>query len=134
MGLGAAVAAEGRKSVLLTGDGGLMLCAGELATVVQENADLAIILMNDGGYGVIRNIQDAKFEGRHYYADMRNPDFAALCGAFGLPHRLVSDAGSFGDAAAEAIARDGPALVEVDMKAVGPFKIPFAGPPPPKSS
>ena len=134
MGVGAAVAAPGRKSVLLTGDGGLMLCVSELATAVQEKADLAIILMNDGGYGVIKNIQDAKFGGRHYFADMRNPDFAALCAAIGLPHRLVKDTGSFAEAAAEAIAVDGPAVVEVDMLSVGPFKKPFGGPPPPKNS
>ncbi len=134
MGVGAAVAAPDRKSVVLTGDGGLMLCVSELATAVQEKADIAIILMNDGGYGVIKNIQDAKFGGRHYFADMQNPDFAALCAGINLPHRLVKDTGSFAEAAAEAVAVDGPAVVEVDMLSVGPFKKPFGGPPPPKAA
>lgn len=132
MAVGADVAAEGRKTVLLTGDGGLMLCISELATAVQENSDVAIILMNDGGYGVIKNIQDANYGGRHYFADMQNPDFAALCGSINLPHTKVTETGSFGEAISKALAINGPALVEVDMNAIGPFKKPFGGPPPPK--
>ena len=71
MAIGTAVAekthALGRKTVVLAGDGGFMLNVGELACAVQEKADLLIILMNDSRDGVIRNIQDDIYGGRHCY-------------------------------------------------------------------
>lgn len=116
--IGAALA-DGRKTVCMTGDGGFFLNLGELWTAVQENADLAILVMNDAGYGVIRHIQDATGAGRRYET-LAAPDLEGLAKLAGLPFRRVSDASAFGAAAAEAIAVDGPALVEVDMTAIGP--------------
>ena len=129
MAVGAAMAQNGRKTVLLSGDGGFMLNVGELATAAQERADIAIILMNDGGYGVIKNIQDAHYGSRQVYADMRNPDFAQLSASLGVAHEKVGGADKFADAFARALDIAGPAIVEVDMSAVGPFARPFAGPP-----
>jgi len=51
MAIGAALAAPGRKTVALAGDGGLQLSFGEFVTLVQEDADVLLIVMNDGGYG-----------------------------------------------------------------------------------
>ncbi len=129
MAVGAALAANGRKTVALAGDGGLALSLGEISTLVQERADVALIVMNDGGYGVIRNIQDRKFDGRRLYADIALPDLGALAGGLGLPFRRVSDTGGMRPALDWAISADGPAMLEIDMNAVGPFAVPFAGPP-----
>ena len=127
MAVGAAMAQNGRKTVLLSGDGGFMLNVGELATAAQEQADIAVILMNDGGYGVIKNIQDAHYGSRQVYADMRNPDFGQLSASLGVPHEAVGDAGSFAEAFGRALDTAGPAIVEVDMAAVGPFRAPVRG-------
>jgi acetolactate synthase-1/2/3 large subunit len=132
MAIGAALGNAGRKTVALVGDGGLALGLGELATAVQEKADIALIVMNDLGYGVIRNIQDAQYGGRRIYADLVTPDFAALAGAIGLAHERVAEPADFGPAFARALAVDGPAMVEVDMTAIGPYAKRFAGPPVPK--
>ena len=129
MAVGAALAADGRKTVALSGDGGFYVSLGELATVVQENVDVAFLVMNDKGYGVIRNIQDAKFGGRRHYADLHMPDFADLSRTMGLPYHRVAEAGEMAPALEAAFAVDGPALVEIDMTAIGPFARPFAGPP-----
>lgn len=129
MAVGAALAANGRKTVALAGDGGLALSLGEISTMVQERADVALIVMNDGGYGVIRNIQDRKFAGRRLYADIALPDLGALAGGLGLPFRRVSDTAGMRSAIDWAISADGPAMVEIDMNAVGPFAVLFAGPP-----
>lgn len=129
MAVGAALAANGRKTIALAGDGGLALSLGEISTLVQERADVALIVMNDGGYGVIRNIQDRKFDGRRLYADIALPDLGALAGGLGLPFRRVSDTGGMRPALDWAISADGPAMLEIDMNAVGPFAVPFAGPP-----
>jgi acetolactate synthase-1/2/3 large subunit len=129
MAIGAALAGEPAKTVALLGDGGAMVNLGELATAVDVNADVVFILMNDRGYGVIRNIQDAQFGGRRHYADLHTPDFGLLCAALSLPHERVSQIENFEAALDRALARSGPQLVEVDMTAIGPFAESFAGPP-----
>ncbi|WP_232324464.1 thiamine pyrophosphate-binding protein, partial [Variovorax sp. WDL1] len=62
--IGAAVTGSGRKTFCLAGDGGFILNLGELACMVQEEAPMVIVLMNDKSYGVIKNIQDAQYGGR----------------------------------------------------------------------
>ena len=127
MGIGAALAEKGPKTIVLAGDGGAILSIGELATAVQEQAELAIVLMNDGGYGIIRNLQDAQFAGRQHYASLHTPDFEALCRGFGVGYQKVGRSEDFSGALQNAIAAAGPQMVEVDMKAVGAFAIPFSG-------
>jgi acetolactate synthase-1/2/3 large subunit len=129
MGIGASLAGVEKKCVTLLGDGGAQLMIGELATAVEVQANVVFVLMNDRGYGVIRNIQDAQYGGRRVYADILTPDFALLCRAVGLPHQRVADVARFAAVFDEALAADGPRLIEVDMAAIGPFHQSFAGPP-----
>lgn len=133
MGIGAAVAAAEtapeRKVFALAGDGGFILNLGELATLVQEKANVVILLMNDQRYGVIRNIQDAIYGARHAYVELHTPDYAQLAESMGLRHALVSDLKNFGGVIEGALAEPGPFLLEVDMLAVGGFATQFAGPP-----
>lgn len=129
MAIGAALAGEPAKTVALVGDGGAMLMIGELATAADIQADMVVILMNDGGYGVIRNIQDAQYNGRRHYADLLTPDFALLCASIRLPHEKVSNIGAFEAALDRALATSGPCVLEVDMASIGPFAESFAGPP-----
>ena len=129
MAIGAAVASPNRKTVCLVGDGGLQLNLGELCTLVQEKADVVVVLMNDRGYGVIRNIWDAHYGGRRAYSDLHTPDFAALAQSISLKHLCVRDRAGFQSVLREAFAQRGPVLVEVDMVAVGPYAATFAGPP-----
>ncbi|ALM52032.1 thiamine pyrophosphate-binding protein [Halomonas huangheensis] len=126
-GIGCAVGAEGRKVVTIVGDGGLMLMVGELATLAQESLDMTLVVMNDGGYGVMRGIQKKYFDGRQYYNDLHTPDFQAMAAALDLPHWKVSHGDDFQSVIAEAVGYDGPAVVEVDMNNVGPLE--FSGPP-----
>ena len=129
MAIGAALAEPGRRTVALAGDGGFALNLGELATLAQERAPVTVLLMNDGGYGVIRNIQDAHYGGRRHYADLLTPDFAALCASMGVSHLHAGSVEAFRQALPQALAGDGPAVLEVDMHGIGPFARPFAGPP-----
>lgn len=129
MAIGAALGSKGRKTLALTGDGGLALCLGELGTAAQEGADLALIVMNDRGYGVIRNIQDAKYEGRRHYGNLPVPDFGQVAESMNIPHWHITDVADLALALKDAIGENGPAMVEVDMTAIGDFARPFAGPP-----
>ena len=133
MSVGAALAAthadSSRKTLCLSGDGGLMLNVGELATLKQENARVVLVVMNDRGYGVIRNIQDAQYGGRRAYVDLVTPDFAQLTGALGIAHMPLKAIADTRAVLARACAVEGPVMVEVDMNAIGPFATAFAGPP-----
>ena len=90
MGIGAACARVPAKTVALLGDGGAQLMIGELATAMEANANVVYVMMNDRGYGVIRNIQDAQYDGRRMYADILTPDFALVCQSVGLPHTRIT--------------------------------------------
>jgi len=127
--VGAAVTQSGRKTLGLAGDGGFILNLGELATLVQEQCNALIVLMNDQRYGVIRNIQDASYGGRRCYVDLHTPDYALLCASIGLPHARVRDLQTLPALLAQAWSRPGPFLLEIDMCAIGGFKTDFAGPP-----
>ena len=119
-GIGAALAAEGRKVVALVGDGGFALNMPELWTAAQEQVDLCVIVMNDGGYAAIGHMQDALAGGRRFYGALRGPDLLALAATAGMPAWRVSHAEAFGATVAQALAVRGPSLVEVDMAAIGP--------------
>ncbi|WP_354685155.1 thiamine pyrophosphate-binding protein [Cupriavidus necator] len=127
--IGAAATASGKKTYTLAGDGGFILNLGELATAVQERADMVIVLMNDKGYGVIKNIQDAQYGGRRHYVDLHTPDYATLAKSLSLRHARVSNLADIGAALEQATVEAGPFLLEIDMLSIGSFKTAFAGPP-----
>jgi acetolactate synthase-1/2/3 large subunit len=133
MGIGAAVGAaetgSGRKTFCLAGDGGFILNLGELATAVQEKADVVFVLMNDQRYGVIRNIQDAQYGGRHRYVELHTPDYSQLCASLALGHQRVSDLKELPAALDKALSAPGPFILEMDMRSIGSFTTAFAGPP-----
>ena len=127
MAIGTALARPDKKVIGLVGDGGLSLNLGELATLAQERANVTLLVMNDGGYGVMRGIQDKYFGGRQYYNELHTPDFTALAQAMGLQAWTITSADRFNSVMAEAIAMPGPSVVEVRMAGIGELK--FAGPP-----
>jgi len=127
--LGAAVGAEEPPVVLLVGDGGFLLAAGELATVAQEQLPIVVMVFVDGGYGILRNIQERQYgreEGR-IGVDLGRPDFCKLAGAFGLSAERVDSVGDFGAAAKRALSERAPCLIEVNLDAIGPMKVPYTG-------
>ncbi|WP_404477792.1 thiamine pyrophosphate-binding protein [Novosphingobium sp. BL-52-GroH] len=128
MAIGAAFGTPG-GAYALSGDGGLTLCLGELATLAEEAPDVTFVLMNDKGYGVIRNIQDVEYGGRRHFSNIRVPDFAMVAGSLGLRHEKVSDIAEVGAALDRARSQPGPAVVEIDMLSIGTYPQAFAGPP-----
>ena len=129
MAIGAALAGRDRKTICLVGDGGLQLNIGELATASQEQADVLILIMNSNGYEVIKNIQDAHYGGRHNYVDILTPDFSNICAAVGIPHQCLGSLQNIEAVIQREMKATGPRVIEIDMKAVGPFSQVFAGPP-----
>ena len=98
--LGAALANTG-PVVAVAGDGGILFACGELATVAQERIPLTLVIVDDGGYGMLRYDQDRSGEER-YGVDLHTPDFPALAAAFGIRAEHVD---GLDDAFGEALAR-----------------------------
>ncbi len=129
MAIGAAVGSPERLTLALVGDGGLALNAAELPTAVQENTGLVLIVMNDRGYGILRNLSDAQFGGRRFYSDLHTPHFGKLAEAYGYRYHHVGSLDGLEQRLRGIVAERGPAtLVEIDMDAIGPFAQPFSGP------
>lgn len=126
MGLGGTVA-TGRPGVVIVGDGGLAVHLGELLTVAQEQPDICVIIFNDGGYGVLRNMQDTHV-GRRSGVDLTTPDFAQLAASVDLPHRRVTDADDMRANLADLLEAGGASVLEVDVDAVGAMPVPFVPP------
>jgi acetolactate synthase-1/2/3 large subunit len=121
-GVGAA-AGTGKPTVVIHGDGGIMLTIGELATAVQLGVPLVVCVFNDKGYGILRFIQNLSLGGRHTGVDLATPDFAALAQAVGMDAVNVGSADAFESAFAKAIASGRPWLLDIDVTALAPMKI-----------
>lgn len=121
LGIGAAMGGNGRKTVMMSGDGGFFLNMTELWTAAQERPDIVMVVMNDRGYGVIKHIQDSLYGGRRFYGDLLTPDLQQLAALAGVPSFKVTEGDTFGATVAQAMAVSGPTLVEVDMTAIGAF-------------
>lgn len=126
--LGAQAGQLDRVVVLMAGDGGYMLNVGEMPVAVQENLPLIVVLFDDAGYGVLRNIQDAAY-GRQVAVDLVSPDFVMLAKSMGFEAERIGSPEEFVAELEAAVARRKPSMIVVDMNAVGPMAKPFGGPP-----
>ncbi|MGW3961254.1 thiamine pyrophosphate-binding protein [Amycolatopsis sp. NPDC005003] len=105
--LGGAV--TGGPTLAVSGDGGAMYGVAELATAVQHGLDVTWLIIDDGGYGVLREYLTDAF-GRTTATELARPDFAALASSFGIPARL-SSLDTVGADLAEALRTPGPSVV-----------------------
>jgi len=90
MAIGACIASGKRRTVCVTGDGGVMLNVQELEVVTQYQLPIKFFVYNNNGYGSIRSMQDARFAGHHVGCDpesgMTLPSIEAIANAFQIPH------------------------------------------------
>ncbi len=85
--LGVKLAHPGRPVVSISGDGGFMYGVQELATAVQHNINVVVLVFNNRSFGNVLRDQRLNFGGRHIGERLRNPDFAAMAGSFGAAIR-----------------------------------------------
>jgi acetolactate synthase-1/2/3 large subunit len=90
--LGAGLAGTG-PAVSFSGDGGFLFAAGELATMKQEEIPMTAVIVDDGGYGMLRFDQQQKGE-PPYGVDLHRPDFEALARSFGVEAETVDGLGA----------------------------------------
>jgi len=127
MALGAALGAPDRPTLCIAGDGGLAVHLGELLTLAQEQPWLVLMVFNDQGYGVLRNMQDGSGSPR-YGVDLSTPDFATLAEAIRVGYLRIGGPRDARPVLDEAVALHAPVLVEVDLAAYGAMPTPFTPP------
>ncbi|MDQ3751685.1 MAG: thiamine pyrophosphate-binding protein [Actinomycetota bacterium] len=115
--LGAA-AAGAERVVAVVGDGGFMYGLGELGTACEQALDIVILVVNDGGYGMLRFDEELRY-GRTFAVDLATPDFGAIAGAFGVPYSLTTAEELEADVRA-ALEAGGPHLVELRARLFPP--------------
>jgi acetolactate synthase-1/2/3 large subunit len=113
--LGAKVGRPDRPVVCVSGDGGFLFAATELATAVQHGINTVTVVYNDNAYGNSNRDQRERFGGREIGTVLRNPDFARFAQSFGADGVTLRTAEQLTDALPEAIANDRPTVIEVPM-------------------
>ncbi|SMQ73082.1 acetolactate synthase-1/2/3 large subunit [Bacillus sp. OV166] len=126
--IGAQMGCQDKTVVLMAGDGGFMVNVGEMVTAAEENLPIIIVLFDDSGYGVLRNIQDAAY-GRQVAVDLLSPDFVKLAESMHYAAVRIGSGDEFVSELKKAKERRKPSMIVVDMEAVGPMAKPFGGPP-----
>ncbi|MEZ4710837.1 MAG: thiamine pyrophosphate-binding protein [Caldilineaceae bacterium] len=113
--LGAKVAQPERAVVALSGDGGFLYNAQELATAVQQSINAVVIVFNDNAYGNVLRAQQEEFDGRVIGTRLHNPDFLKLAESYGVRGVLAADAAQLETALRKALVADAPTLIEVKV-------------------
>jgi acetolactate synthase I/II/III large subunit len=112
--LGASLALPGTPALAVAGDGGILYGLQELATARQHGLGIVLLVVDDGGYGILREYQRDSF-GETTAVDLERPDFAAAGRAFGVPGESTTPEG-LGEALSRALARDGPVLIHLPAR------------------
>lgn len=111
--MGAHVGRPEVKTVALMGDGSFGFCCGEFETLVRHKMPITSVVFSNAVFGWIKAGQEAGFGQRYYNVDFSRTDHAAVAEAFGLRAWRVEDPADLRPALAEALAHDGPTLVDV---------------------
>ncbi|GAA1956172.1 thiamine pyrophosphate-binding protein [Agromyces allii] len=107
----AAAIGSGRRTLAVSGDGGAMYSIAELATARQHDADVTWLIIDDGGYGILREYMTGAF-GQATATELARPDFVALARSFGVTaHESTLE--DVGETVARTFAEPGPAVVVV---------------------
>jgi len=101
----------GQRVLAVSGDGSSMYSIAELATAKQHQAPVTWLIVDDGGYGILREYMEGAF-GKATATELARPDFVALAQSFGVPAREV-EVEQIGEALAEALAEQGPNVIVV---------------------
>ena len=111
--IGAKMARPDQEVWAIIGDGGFQMTMMELATAVQEQANVHIAIINNGFLGMVRQWQEFFYDERYNQTPMVNPDFCKLAAAYDIPAIRVTERGKIEEAVAASRAHTGgPTLIE----------------------
>ena len=111
--IGAKIGAPDRTVIAIIGDGGFQMTLQELGTIMQNNIDVKIIILNNQFLGMVRQWQELFNERRYSFTDIQSPDFVALAKAYNIDGQRVSQREKLKGALEEMLKHAGPYLLEV---------------------
>jgi acetolactate synthase I/II/III large subunit len=109
--LGASIALPGTTVLAVVGDGGFLYGLQELATARQHALDVVVLIVDDGGYGILREYQRDSYD-ETVAVDLEQPDYVSLAQAFGVASERIAPE-ELGQALAGALAAEGPVLLHL---------------------
>lgn len=117
--IGATFGRPDRTVCVFMGDGGLQMNMQELGTVMEQEAPVKIILLNNNYLGNVRQWQAMFFQHRYSFTPMVNPDYMKIAAAYNIPSRRVLKREELAAAIHEMLATDGPFLLEACVEEEG---------------
>ncbi|MBD9015318.1 MAG: thiamine pyrophosphate-binding protein, partial [Prevotella sp.] len=114
--IGATFGAPDRTICCFFGDGGFQMNIQELGTIMEQQAPVKMILLNNNYLGNVRQWQDLMFEGRHSFTHMLNPRYEEIAKAYGIPYDVVIDRKDLKAKVEKMISTKGPYLLECAIK------------------
>jgi thiamine pyrophosphate-dependent acetolactate synthase large subunit-like protein len=114
--IGAKVACPDKTVVAIMGDGGFQYTMQELATAMQFEISLPIVIFNDSTYTAVKEEQAAEHDRRFIAVDLKNPDFVALAKAYGIEAVRAETPEALQSAIIEASERGGPTLIDTPIE------------------
>lgn len=121
--LGAKIAKPDSAVLSISGDGGFMFTAMEMATAAQHGIGVVAVVFSDGAFGNVKRIQQQSFNNRTIATDLRNPDFVKMAESFGIDAVRVGSPDELGAAISRGIAKGAPLLIDCP---VGQFPDPWS--------
>lgn len=114
--IGAQMAHKDRLVISVNGDGGMQMCAQELAICAIHNIPVKIVVINNQVLGMVRQWQEIIYDNRYSHIDLSgSPDFVKLAEAYGVKGLRATTNEEAREAWAEALATDGPVLIDFQV-------------------
>ena len=110
--IGATFGQPERTVCVFMGDGGFQMNLQELGTIMEQQAPVKMIMLNNNFLGNVRQWQAMFFGGRYSFTPMMNPDYLQIAAAYGIPARRVMSRDDLSKAIEEMLAVKGPFLLE----------------------
>ena len=98
------------------GDGGFQMCIEELGTIMEQQAPVKMIILNNHYLGNVRQWQDMFWLRRKSFTKMMNPCYELIAKGYGIPYELVADRQTLAKAVERMITTDGPFILECVIK------------------
>ena len=109
--IGATFATD-RTVICFMGDGGFQMCIEELGTIMEQQAPVKMILMNNHYLGNVRQWQDMFWQRRKSFTRMMNPNYELIAQGYGIPYEAVTNRDNLRAAVDKMLATKGPYIIE----------------------
>lgn len=110
--IGATFGASDRTVCCFMGDGGFQMCIEELGTIMEQQAPVKMILMNNNYLGNVRQWQDMFWQRRKSFTRMMNPCYELIAKGYGIPYACVTERKDLQGAVDKMLATKGPYILE----------------------